>query len=37
MKIDNLIFAITTDPSVRIQKLKKNECQITLLTRVRPT
>lgn len=30
VKIDNLIFAITTDPSVRIQKLKKNECQVTL-------
>ncbi|MCD7037455.1 MULTISPECIES: ABC transporter substrate-binding protein [Pseudomonas fluorescens group] len=33
VKIDNLIFAITTDPSVRIQKLKKNECQITLFPR----
>ncbi|WP_404940676.1 ABC transporter substrate-binding protein [Pseudomonas cichorii] len=33
VKIDNLIFAITTDPSVRIQKLKKNECQITAYPR----
>ncbi|SFB59981.1 dipeptide transport system substrate-binding protein [Pseudomonas sp. NFIX10] len=33
VKIDNLIFAITTDPSVRMQKLKKNECQITLFPR----
>ncbi|HWT69392.1 MAG TPA: ABC transporter substrate-binding protein [Pseudomonas sp.] len=33
VKVDNLIFAITTDPSVRIQKLKKNECQITLFPR----
>ncbi|WP_086793741.1 ABC transporter substrate-binding protein [Pseudomonas sp. SCPG-7] len=30
VKIDNLIFAITTDPSVRVQKLKAGECQITL-------
>ncbi|EGH35436.1 dipeptide ABC transporter periplasmic dipeptide-binding protein, partial [Pseudomonas syringae pv. japonica str. M301072] len=29
VKVDNLIFAITTDASVRMQKLKKNECQIT--------
>ncbi|WP_110947788.1 ABC transporter substrate-binding protein [Pseudomonas bohemica] len=28
VKVDNLIFAITTDASVRAQKLKKNECQI---------
>lgn len=27
-KIDHLIFAITPDPSVRLQKLKANECQI---------
>ncbi|KQB52308.1 peptide ABC transporter substrate-binding protein [Pseudomonas endophytica] len=33
VKIKNLIFAITTDPSVRVQKLKKNECQITLFPR----
>lgn len=26
--IDNLIFAITTDPSVRYQKLKAGECQV---------
>lgn len=30
VKIDQLIFAINTDASVRIQKLKKNECQVTL-------
>ncbi|MHC6227216.1 ABC transporter substrate-binding protein [Pseudomonas sp. X10] len=30
VKIDNLIFSINTDPSVRIQKLRKNECQVTL-------
>lgn len=29
-KLDNLIFAITTDPIVRMQKLKANECQIAL-------
>jgi len=29
VKVDQLIFAINTDPSVRVQKLKKNECQIT--------
>ena len=33
VKIDNLIFAITTDPSVRMQKLKKDECQVTLYPR----
>lgn len=27
-KIDDLIFAITTDASVRLQKLKANECQL---------
>ena len=26
--IDDLVFAITTDPSVRLQKLKAGECQI---------
>ena len=26
--LDNLIFAITTDPSVRYQKLKAGECQV---------
>lgn len=26
--VDNLIFAITKDPSVRAQKLKANECQL---------
>ncbi|GGY07513.1 ABC transporter substrate-binding protein [Paludibacterium paludis] len=30
VKIDNLVFAITTDPSVRVQKLKAGECQVTL-------
>lgn len=30
VKIDNLIFSINTDPSVRIQKLRRNECQVTL-------
>ncbi len=33
VKIDNLIFAITTDASVRVQKLRKNECQVTLFPR----
>jgi len=33
VKIDNLIFAINTDASVRMQKLKKGECQITLFPR----
>lgn len=28
VKVDNLIFAITTDASVRAQKLKAGECQI---------
>ncbi|MGY4491706.1 ABC transporter substrate-binding protein [Pseudomonas sp. TE3610] len=28
--VDPLIFAITGDPTVRLQKLKRNECQITL-------
>ncbi|UVJ43307.1 ABC transporter substrate-binding protein [Pseudomonas sp. LS1212] len=30
VKVDNLIFSINTDASVRVQKLRKNECQITL-------
>ncbi|MDD0972729.1 ABC transporter substrate-binding protein [Pseudomonas fontis] len=30
VQIDQLIFSINTDPSVRIQKLRKNECQVTL-------
>jgi dipeptide transport system substrate-binding protein len=29
-KVDDLVFAITTDASVRIQKLKAGECQITV-------
>jgi len=33
VKVDNLIFAINTDASVRMQKLKANECQITLFPR----
>ncbi|MCY1213281.1 Periplasmic dipeptide transport protein [compost metagenome] len=33
VKIDNLIFSISTDASVRMQKLKANECQITLFPR----
>src|SRR5476651_754869 len=33
VKVDNLIFSISTDASVRIQKLKKNECQITAYPR----
>lgn len=28
VQLDNLIFAITTDASVRAQKLKANECQV---------
>ncbi|WP_207883566.1 ABC transporter substrate-binding protein [Pseudomonas sp. 30_B] len=28
--IDNLVFAITLDPNVRMQKLRRNECQIAL-------
>ncbi|MGV8918205.1 MAG: ABC transporter substrate-binding protein [Pseudomonas sp.] len=30
VKLDQLIFSINTDASARIQKLKKNECQVTL-------
>jgi dipeptide transport system substrate-binding protein len=30
VKVENLIFSINTDASVRVQKLRKNECQITL-------
>lgn len=29
-KIENLVFAITPDPSVRVQKLRKGECQIAV-------
>ena len=29
VKIDNLIFSINTDPAVRLQKLKTNECQVS--------
>ncbi|WP_434629955.1 ABC transporter substrate-binding protein [Chromobacterium sp. CV08] len=32
-KVDNLVFAITTDASVRYQKLKAGECQITTFPR----
>ncbi|NHR04962.1 ABC transporter substrate-binding protein [Chromobacterium haemolyticum] len=28
VKVDNLVFAIATDPSVRYQKMKAGECQI---------
>jgi len=28
--VDPLIFAITTDPNVRLQKLRRNECQMAL-------
>ncbi len=30
VKLDQLIFAINTDASVRVQKLKAGECQVTL-------
>jgi dipeptide transport system substrate-binding protein len=30
VKLDQLIYSINTDPSVRLQKLRKNECQVTL-------
>ena len=30
VKLDQLIFSINTDASVRLQKLRKNECQVTL-------
>ena len=30
VKIDNLVFSINIDPSVRVQKLRRNECQVTL-------
>jgi dipeptide transport system substrate-binding protein len=33
VKLDNLIFAITPNPSVRIQKLAKNECQVSYYPR----
>ncbi|BAK78173.1 oligopeptide/dipeptide ABC transporter, periplasmic peptide-binding protein [Pseudogulbenkiania sp. NH8B] len=33
VKLDNLVFAITTDPSVRFQKLKAGECQVTTFPR----
>ncbi|MBC2678472.1 ABC transporter substrate-binding protein [Pseudomonas baltica] len=33
VKVDQLIFAINTDASVRMQKLKKNECQVTAYPR----
>ncbi|WP_296251056.1 ABC transporter substrate-binding protein [Pseudomonas sp. UBA4194] len=33
VKADQLIFAINTDASVRMQKLKKNECQVTAYPR----
>lgn len=33
VKIDNLIFSINTDASVRMQKLKAGECHVTLFPR----
>ncbi|MGE8363098.1 ABC transporter substrate-binding protein [Pseudomonas sp.] len=33
VKVDNLIFTINTDASVRMQKLKAGECQVTLFPR----
>jgi len=30
VKVGQLIYSINIDPSVRIQKLRKNECQVTL-------
>ncbi|MBJ9976196.1 ABC transporter substrate-binding protein [Pseudomonas sp. S75] len=30
VKLDNLVFSINIDPSVRIQKLRRGECQVTL-------
>ncbi|MBD1585726.1 ABC transporter substrate-binding protein [Pseudomonas typographi] len=30
VKLDQLVFAINTDASVRMQKLRRNECQVTL-------
>ena len=33
VKIDNLIFAINTDASVRMQKLKAGECQVSVYPR----
>jgi dipeptide transport system substrate-binding protein len=33
VKLDNLIFSINTDASVRMQKLRAGECQVTLLPR----
>ncbi|MFF7707052.1 ABC transporter substrate-binding protein [Pseudomonas sp. NPDC007930] len=30
VKLNQLVFSINTDPSVRLQKLRKNECQVTL-------
>lgn len=33
VKVDNLIFAINTDSSVRMQKLRAGECHVTLFPR----
>ncbi|MFB4392585.1 MULTISPECIES: ABC transporter substrate-binding protein [unclassified Pseudomonas] len=30
VKLENLVFSINVDPSVRIQKLRRDECQVTL-------
>ena len=32
-KIDDLVYAITPDPTVRLAKLKKNECQVMIAPR----
>ncbi|KPL54378.1 peptide ABC transporter substrate-binding protein [Prosthecomicrobium hirschii] len=32
-KIDDLVFAITPDPTARLAKLKKNECQVMIAPR----
>lgn len=33
VRLDNLIFAITPNPSVRVQKLARNECQVSYYPR----
>ncbi|AIR88050.1 ABC transporter substrate-binding protein [Pseudomonas cremoricolorata] len=30
VRLDTLVFSINVDPSVRVQKLRRNECQVTL-------
>ena len=36
VKLDNLIFSINVDASARMQKLRKNECQVSLNPRPEP-